>query len=90
MNGTTNGHPEVNGDDKVVGSLETWASNLLEAARAYKSASGQQSLRLRSQMTDAANQIINAVKEPEETPFEYSVQVRRIPKLSLDCFAYRR
>lgn len=75
----------MNGEDELVDPLQTWATDLADAAKAYKGASGQQSLLLRSKMTDAAKQIINAVKEPGETPFEYSVQVGVTPTLVLGC-----
>ncbi len=75
MNGTTNGTHTMNGEDELVDSLQTWATKLVEATKAYKGASGQQSLLLRTEMSETAKQIINAVKEPGETCFEYSVQV---------------
>lgn len=77
---TTNGTSDkqesiMNGQDGLVDSLQKWAATMMETAKAYKGASGQQSLLLRSKMTNTAKQIINAVKDPGETPFEYSVQV---------------
>ena len=76
MNGATNDDPIMtNGEDHLVDDLETWATGLADAAKAYKSASGQESLALRHKMTGIAKQIINAVKEPGETCFEHSVQV---------------
>ncbi len=74
-------HPTMNGEDDLADSLQQWATNLADAAKAYKGASGQQSLLLRSKMNDNAKQIINAIKEPGETPFEYSVQVGRTQRL---------
>lgn len=86
MNGTvTENHPEMNGEDGLADSLQQWATNLADAAKAYKGASGQQSLLLRSEMSNNARQIINAIKEPGETPFEYSVQVGVIQRLSECC-----
>lgn len=66
----------TNGEDHLVDDLQSWAANLADAAKAYKTASGQESLALRSKMTDNAKHIINAVKEPMETCFEHSVQVK--------------
>ncbi len=74
-------HPTMNGEDDLAESLQQWATNLADAAKAYRSASGQQSLLLRSKMSNDAKQIINAIKEPGETPFEYSVQVGRTQRL---------
>ena len=87
MNGTIAGnHPTMNGEDDLADSIQQWAMNLADAAKAYKGASGQQSLLLRSKMTNNAKQIIDAIKEPGETPFEYSVQVGRIQRcLRLVC-----
>jgi hypothetical protein len=68
--------PAMSSDDETADSLQTWAADLMDTAKAYKGASGQQSLLLRSKMAGTAKQIINAIKEPGETPFEYSVQVR--------------
>lgn len=79
MNGTIIGNnPTMNGEDDLADSLEQWATNLAEAAKAYRGASGQQSLLLRSKMSNNAKQIIDAIKDPGETPFEYSVQVGQI------------
>ena len=79
----------MNGQVEQGDSLETWAASLADAAKAYKGASGQQSLLLRSRMTDAVKQIINAVKDPGETPFEYSVQVRETLRAHAVLFAYQ-
>jgi hypothetical protein len=90
MNGATPEDAMMNGEVEQGDSLETWAANLADAAKAYKGASGQQSLLLRSKMTNAAKQIINAVKEPGETPFEYSVQVRLTLHTHAVLFAHRQ
>ena len=88
MNGTIQNGPMTNGEDHLADDLQTWAANLADAAKAYKNASGQESLALRSKMTDTAKHIINAVKEPMETCFEHSVQVRIPPGVPSQLFAY--
>jgi hypothetical protein len=73
MNGaTTNG---TGAEDDLVASLQKWSADLVENAKTYKDVSGQEGLKLRLKMTDSARQIINAIKQPGETPFEYSVHV---------------
>jgi hypothetical protein len=79
----------INGKVEQGDSLESWAANLADAAKAYKGASGQRSLLLRNKMSYAAKQIINAVKDPGETPFEYSVQVRKTLLAHAVLFAYQ-
>lgn len=80
-------HPTMNGKDDLADSLQQWAMNLAEAAKAYRGASGQQSLLLRSKMSNNAKQIIDAIKDPGETPFEYSVQVGQIQRfLSISAY----
>jgi hypothetical protein len=57
----------INGKVEQGDSLESWAANLADAVKAYKGASGQRSLLLRSKMSYAAKQIINAVKDPRHS-----------------------
>jgi hypothetical protein len=89
MKGATPEYAMMNGEVEQGDSLETWAASLADAAKAYKGVSGQQSLLLRNKMTDAAKQIINAVRDPGETPFEYSVQVRETLHARVVLSAYR-
>ena len=56
-------------------SLEALASQLTAAVTEYKDGSGNAGLLARKQIIGLAHSIINEVKEPGETPFEYSVYV---------------
>jgi hypothetical protein len=81
MNGRTDTETMAKSDSDVADSVQAWAADLAETAKAYKGASGQESLLLRSKMTGKAKQIISAVKEPGETCFEYSVHVSCSPPI---------
>jgi hypothetical protein len=85
MDATAEENPKVNSEVELADSLRGWAADLADAAKAYKGASGQDGLLLRSKISASAKQIINAIKEPGETCFEYSVQVRYPSKLFLSC-----
>lgn len=84
MDATAEENPKVNGEVDLADSLRGWAADLADAAKAYKGASGQDGLLLRSKISASAKQIINAIKEPGETCFEYSVQVRS--EILQNCF----
>lgn len=75
MNGATHVDTRPNSELDVADTLPTWATDLANAAKAYKGSTDQESLTLRNKMTGTAKQIINAIKEPTETCFEHSVQV---------------
>ncbi|KAF7506348.1 hypothetical protein GJ744_011814 [Endocarpon pusillum] len=84
MNGTITGkNPTMNGEDDLAETLEQWSMNLVEAAKAHRGTSGQQSLLLRSKMSNNAKQIIDAIKDPGETPFEYSIQMAEMGALRM-------
>lgn len=64
-----------------VGCLETLTLQLFEVVKDYDNLSGNAGLFARKNIINIAKEIIRAVKEPGETPFEYSVYVR----FSLHC-----
>ena len=45
---------------------------LVTAVKDYNDSTGQHGLFLRKRITNAARQIINTIKTPDETPFEHS------------------
>ena len=67
---------EVNGTAGVENQVQKLALELLEASKTLTQAEGPENLRLRHQITDNARQIINQIRDPGETPFEYSARVR--------------
>lgn len=67
MNGTTN--------REGAKSLEALTQQLAEEVSNYKDPSGNAGLLQRKKILDAAKKIIDEVKEPGETPFEYSISV---------------
>ena len=78
----------AHGNDTDLDSLQNWATEILEATKAYKNASGQEGLHLRSKITNNAKQIINTVRDPGETCFQYAVSVRNIAPIdspTLSC-----
>ena len=61
--------------NELVETLQALTNQIRESQREYKDPSGQQGLLLRQRMTNAARQIINIVREPGETPYEFSTHV---------------
>lgn len=89
-NGTTNGEGTK--------SLDALTQQLSEEVGNYKDTSGNAGLLQRKKILNAAKQIIDEVKEPGETPFEYSISVCdsiaatcRLCDMSanVNCFVYR-
>ncbi|KIW32316.1 uncharacterized protein PV07_03870 [Cladophialophora immunda] len=60
---------------ELVESLNALTNQIYETSKDYKDPSGQQGLLLRQRMTNAARQIINVVREPGETPYEFSTHM---------------
>ncbi|OAL18498.1 hypothetical protein AYO20_11745 [Fonsecaea nubica] len=60
---------------ELVESLNALTNQIYETSKEYKDPSGQQGLLLRQRMTNAARQIINVVREPGETPYEFSTHM---------------
>ena len=61
--------------DELVESLTSLTKQISTAAKDYKDPSGQQGLLLRQRVVNAARQIINVIREPGETPYEFSTHV---------------
>jgi len=62
--------------NELVESLQALTQQISQASKDYKDPSGQQGLLLRQRMTNAARQIINTIREPGETPYEFSTHVK--------------
>lgn len=62
--------------NELVETLQALTNQIRETQKDYKDPSGQQGLLLRQRMTNAARQIINTIREPGETPYEFSSNVR--------------
>ncbi|OAP63925.1 hypothetical protein AYL99_03152 [Fonsecaea erecta] len=60
---------------ELIESLNALTNQIYETSKDYKDPSGQQGLLLRQRMTNAARQIINVVREPGETPYEFSTHM---------------
>lgn len=56
-------------------SLETLTRQLSDTVKGYDDPSGNTGLYTRKKIINIAKEIIEKVKEPQETPFEYSVKV---------------
>jgi hypothetical protein len=63
---------------ELVDSLHALTQQIVDASKNYKDKSGQEGLLQRQRMTNAARQIINTVREPGETPYEFSTHVEWI------------
>jgi hypothetical protein len=61
---------------ELVATLHALTNQISQTSQDYKDPSGQQGLLLRQRMTNAARQIINIIREPGETPYEFSTHVR--------------
>ena len=59
----------------LVETLRALTNQVSQTSKDYKDPSGQQGLLLRQRMTNAARQIINLIREPGETPYEFSTHV---------------
>lgn len=62
--------------DELVKSLNALTEQITKASEGYADSTGQQGLLLRLRMANAARQIINTIREPGETPYEFSTNVR--------------
>jgi hypothetical protein len=65
---------------ELVQSLNALTEQIVKASEDYGDSSGQHGLLQRQRMANAARQIINAVREPGETPYEFSTHVRLFPR----------
>lgn len=70
--------------DELVKSLSALTEQITKASEGYADSTGQQGLLLRLRMASAAKQIINTVREPGETPYEFSTHVS-VPSASRDA-----
>ena len=62
--------------NELMESLNALTKQIAVTSKNYKDPSGQQGLLLRQRMTNAARQIINIIREPGETPYEFSSNVK--------------
>lgn len=60
---------------ELVDSLTALTDQITTASKNYSDTTGQQALLQRQRMVNAARQIINTVREPGETPYEFSTHV---------------
>lgn len=61
---------------ELVKSLNAFTEQITKTSEQYSDPTGQHGLLQRQQMANAARQIINAVREPGEEPYEFSTHVR--------------
>jgi hypothetical protein len=61
---------------ELVESLKALTEQIVRASEEYNDSSGQHGLLQRQRMANAARQITNAIREPGETPYEFSTHVR--------------
>lgn len=77
MASQTNGAPSLGAaTDELVKSLNALTEQITTASKDYSDSTGQQGLLLRQRMVNAARQIISTIREPGETPYEFSTHVR--------------
>jgi len=63
---------------ELVDSLNALTKEIVEASKEYKDTSGQHGLLQRQRMANAARQIINTVRDPGETPYEFSTHMGEV------------